>query len=73
MSEPINAFAYHKIAKLLFGMDDLDESGKCFAKALTLFNNNTDSGDGGRETMARAYCSKTWVMTRLPSSALTSL
>ena len=46
VSEPINAFAYHKIAKLLLGMDDLDESAKCFARALTLFNDNTDSGDG---------------------------
>ena len=46
IAEPINAFAYHKIARLLLGMDDLDESAKCFARALTLFDYKTGPGDG---------------------------
>ena len=46
VAEPIDAFEYYKIATLLLGMDDLDESAKCFTKALTLFNDKTNSGDG---------------------------
>ena len=46
VAEPIDAFEYYKIAKMLLGMDDLAESAKCFAKALTLFNDKTDSDDG---------------------------
>ena len=46
VAEPIDAFEYYEIATLLLGMDDLDESAKCFTKALTLFNDKTNSGDG---------------------------
>ena len=45
ISDPIDAWMYYGIAKLLFDMDKLDESSKCFVKALTLFNDKADSGD----------------------------
>lgn len=45
VSYPIDGFEYHYIAKLLLDLGDIAESAKCFAKALTLFNDRMDSGN----------------------------
>ena len=45
ISDLIDAQTYYEIAKLLLGMDDIDESAKCFTKALTIFNDEADSDD----------------------------
>ena len=45
ISDSIDAQTYYRIAKLLLDMDDIDESAKCFTKALTIFSDKVDSGD----------------------------
>lgn len=45
ITDSIDAQTYYGIAKLLLGMNDLAESAKCFAKALTMFNDKADSDD----------------------------